>query len=266
MCAIALAARLVELESGGRERCGEASGRVLGDKSCLHFVRVPSGHPSCFSAPAANLALYGLNMDRRRISLGLWALATVTSLVPGALRPASPRRRVSAALRVSSGDAAPGGSDAIYAGLRARCEELRAAEAAQLTDLADLRHAWVVLFRGDETGDGIHSLSSEGREIVLAFEAGAEAQRFALVLKAQGFYEPTPRRMDVRDLEAFCASDERISLLRVPEGTALVPPEDRVDDVEFSPRGAPTAESTEERAESERSLDEARARLELLFQ
>ena len=101
---------------------------------------------------------------------------------------------------------------------------------------------------GDETGDGIHSLSSEGREIVLAFEAGAEAQRFALVLKAQGFYEPTPRRMDVRDLEAFCASDERISLLRVPEGTALVPPEDRVDDVEFSPRGAPTAESTEERA------------------
>ena len=49
----------------------------------------------------------------------------------------------------------------------------------------------------------IHSLSSEGREIVLAFEAGAEAQRFALVLKAQGFYEPTPRKMDVRDLEAF---------------------------------------------------------------
>ena len=54
---------------------------------------------------------------------------------------------------------------------------------------------------------------------MLAFEAGAEAQRFALVLKAQGFYEPTPRRMDVRDLEAFCASDERISLLRAPEGT-----------------------------------------------
>jgi hypothetical protein len=129
-----------------------------------------------------------------------------------------------------------------------------------------LKHAWVVLFRGDEAGDGIHSLSSEGREIVLAFEAGAEAQRFALVLKAQGFYEPTPRKMDVRDLEAFCASDERISLLRVPEGTALVPPEDRVDDVEFSPRGAPSAESTEELDEASRSLDEARARLELLFQ
>ena len=203
-------------------------------------------------------------MERRRISLGLWALATVTSFGPGARRPASPRRRVSTALRGSKGDAPPGGSDALYAGLRARCEQLREAAAAQ--ELADLSHAWVVLFRGDEAGDGIHSLSSEGREIVLAFEAGAEAQRFALVLKAQGFYEPTPRKMDVRDLEAFCASDERISLLRVPEGTALVPPEDRVDDVEFSPRGAPSAESTEERAESERSLDEARARLELLFQ
>ena len=168
------------------------------------------------------------------------------------------------ALRGSSGDAPPGGSDALYAGLRARCEQLR--EAAEAEQLADLKHAWVVLFRGDEAGDGIHSLSSEGREIVLAFEAGAEAQRFALVLKAQGFYEPTPRKMDVRDLEAFCASDERISLLRVPEGTALVPPEDRVDDVEFSPRGAPSAESTEELDEASRSLDEARARLELLFQ
>ena len=167
-------------------------------------------------------------------------------------------------VRGSSGDAPPGGSDALYAGLRARCEELR--EAAEAQELADLKHAWVVLFRGDEAGDGIHSLSSEGREIVLAFEAGAEAQRFALVLKAQGFYEPTPRKMDVRDLEAFCASDERISLLRVPEGTALVPPEDRVDDVEFSPRGAPAAESTEELDEASRSLDEARARLELLFQ
>jgi len=167
-------------------------------------------------------------------------------------------------VRGSSGDAPPGGSDALYAGLRARCEQLR--EAAEAQELADLKHAWVVLFRGDEAGDGIHSLSSEGREIVLAFEAGAEAQRFALVLKAQGFYEPTPRKMDVRDLEAFCASDERISLLRVPEGTALVPPEDRVDDVEFSPRGAPSAASTEELDEASRSLDEARARLELLFQ
>ena len=217
-------------------------------------------------APEAKSALDAVTMERRRISLGLWALATVTSFGPGARRPASPRRRVSAALRGSSGDAPPGGSDAIYAGLRARCEQLQAAAARELTDLADLRHAWVVLFRGDETGDGIHSLSSEGREIVMAFEAGAEAQRFALVLKAQGFYEPTPRKMDVRDLEAFCASDERISLLRVPEGTALVPPEDRVDDVEFSPRGAPSAESVEELDEASRSLDEARARLELLFQ
>ena len=190
------------------------------------------------------------------------ALSTLADGFAPARGPLCGRR--AALVRGSSRDAAPGGSDALYAGLRARCEQLR--EAAEAEQLADLKHAWVVLFRGDEAGDGIHSLSSEGREIVLAFEAGAEAQRFALVLKAQGFYEPTPRKMDVRDLEAFCASDERISLLRVPEGTALVPPEDRVDDVEFSPRGAPAAESTEELDEASRSLDEARARLELLFQ
>lgn len=163
----------------------------------------------------------------------------------------------------SGGEGGSADSDTIYAGLRARCEALRAEE-TETDPLAGLAHAWVVLFRGDDAGDGIHSLSSEGREIVLAFEAGAEAQRFALVLKAQGFYEPTPRKMDVSDLEAFCASDERISLLRVPEGTALVPPEDRVDDVEFAPRGAPGP--AEDVDAGEQALDEARARLELLFQ
>ena len=126
---IALAARLLER-----------------DKSAYISYGFPSGHPSCFSAPAANPALYAVIMDRRRISLGFWALATVLSFGPGARRPASPRRRVSAALRGSSGDAPPGGSDAIYAGLRARCEQLQAAAARELTDLADLRHAWVVLF------------------------------------------------------------------------------------------------------------------------
>ena len=208
-----------------------------------------------------------MRAPRRRYAVSrlLGCFAALSTLADGfsAARAGALRRKHSP-LRGSSSDAPPGGSDALYAGLRARCEQLR--EAAEAQELADLKHAWVVLFRGDEAGDGIHSLSSEGREIVLAFEAGAEAQRFALVLKAQGFYEPTPRKMDVRDLEAFCASDERISLLRVPEGTALVPPEDRVDDVEFSPRGAPAAESTEELDEASRSLDEARARLELLFQ
>ena len=116
----------------------------LATNRCLYFVRVES----CLQlAPEAKSALYAVTMERRRISLGLWALATVTSFGPGARRPASPRRRVSAALRGSSGDAPPGGSDALYAGLRARCEQLR--EAAEAEQLADLSHAWVVLFRGD---------------------------------------------------------------------------------------------------------------------
>ena len=106
--------------------------------------------------PLTKSALYAVTMERRRISLGLWALATVTCFGPGARRPASPRRRVRSGSAARSGDAAPGGSDALYAGLRARCEQLR--EAAEAQELADLKHAWVVLFRGDEAGDGIHSL------------------------------------------------------------------------------------------------------------
>ena len=62
-----------------------------------------------------------------------------------------------------------------------------------------------------------------------------EAQRFAMVLQAQGFFEPTPQRMAFSALEDFCAADERVTLLRVPEGTCIVPPDDRVDAVEFTP-------------------------------
>lgn len=129
-----------------------------------------------------------------------------------------------------------------------------------------LDHAWVVLFRGDDSGDGIHSLSSDGREIVLAFEAVDEARRFALVLKAQGFYEPTPHRMEISALEDFCDSDERISLLPIPEGTCIVPPDDRVDDVDFTPNSSDKASMGEDEATlTDQQLDETRQRLELLF-
>ena len=121
-----------------------------------------------------------------------------------------------------------------------------------------------MLFRGGDAGDGIHSLSSDGREIVLAFEAAAEAQRFALVLKAQGFFEPKAAKMEYTALEEFCAGDARVSLLNVPEGTCVVPPDDRVQDVEFAPRAAADA-SPAETAANDAQLDAARARLELLF-
>mmetsp|Transcript_21207 Transcript_21207/g.63291 ORF Transcript_21207/g.63291 Transcript_21207/m.63291 type:complete len:227 (-) Transcript_21207:30-710(-) len=155
-----------------------------------------------------------------------------------------------------------------FEGLRARAEELRRAEAVESRLEKEIRrpgHAYVVLFRGDESGDGIHSLSSEGREIVLAFEAVEEARRFALVLQAQGFYEPTPQRMAFSALEDFCESDERISLLRVPSGTCIVPPDERVDAVEFTPT-APQEAAQDDRELADEALKAAKARLELLFQ
>ena len=159
----------------------------------------------------------------------------------------------------------------LLAGLRARAEDLRRAEdeEARREELRPtaLSHAWVVLFRGDASGDGIHSLSSRGREIVLAFESVDEARRFALVLKAQGFYEPTPHRMSIAALEDFTATDDRIDLLQVPEGTCIVPPEDAVADVDFAPNLDENdgAAAVEEAGLSEAQLTEAKARLEVLF-
>lgn len=163
----------------------------------------------------------------------------------------------------------PSGSAAttdLLAGLRARAEDLRRAEneEARREEMrpTELTHAWVVLFRGDASGDGIHSLSSGGREIVLAFESLDEARRFALVLKAQGFYRPAPHRMSIAALEDFCETDDRIDLLQVPEGTCIVPPEAAVDDIDFAAFEAePAAEGG---ALTDDQLVEAKARLEMI--
>jgi len=162
-------------------------------------------------------------------------------------------------------------TDSLLRGLRERAEEMRRAERdeARREEMraTALDHAWVVLFRGDESGDGIHSLSSNGREIVLAFEAADEARRFALVLRAQGFFEPTPHRMDMSALELFCESDERVSLLQIPKGTCIVPPDETVDDVEFTPSAAAAAAAADGEGGvlTDAQLAEARQRLELLF-
>ena len=162
-------------------------------------------------------------------------------------------------------------TDSLLQGLRERAEAMRRAERdeARREEMraVELTHAYVILFRGDESGDGIHSLSSDGREIILAFEAGDEARRFALVLKAQGFFDPTAQRMEISALDTFCESDERLSLLQIPKGTCIVPPDDKVDNVEFTPNAAgdDAAASETEDVLTQAQLDEARNRLELLF-
>jgi len=232
-------------------------------------------------------------MLRRAFTVFL-AFRTTTSFAPS-IGPRAPSRRRAAAARTRSwlGVDPAGGRDTsrraaarapapaprsattedLLAGLRARAEDLRRAEneEARREEMRPtaLSHAWVVLFRGDASGDGIHSLSSRGREIVLAFESVDEARRFALVLKAQGFFEPTPHRMSIAALEDFTATDDRIDLLQVPEGTCIVPPEDAVADVDFAPDvakdGAAPADAAAGAGLSEAQLDEAKARLEVLF-
>ena len=89
-----------------------------------------------------------MRAPRRRIAgpVLLGCLAALAPLADGFAPARGPLcRRNTAAVRGSSGDAPPGGSDALYAGLRARCEQLR--EAAEAQELADLSHAWVEIGR-----------------------------------------------------------------------------------------------------------------------
>ncbi|MEB3351263.1 MAG: DUF3110 domain-containing protein [Cyanobacteriota bacterium] len=62
----------------------------------------------------------------------------------------------------------------------------------------------VLLFDAGTDQEGIHSLELGGRTIVLLFEEADDAVRYAGLLAAQDFPEPTVEPMDRQEMEMFC--------------------------------------------------------------
>ena len=150
----------------------------------------------------------GRRQLRRVCVLCACALTTSFTFVPTTLTPrtaSSPPRFPTTRLRSSVAASTPSdgvsiSEAAFHAGLLSRVSRMRAAHgstthredpAPLLSSQLNQDTAWVVLFRSD-SGDGIHSLSSGGRELVLAFEGFDEASGFAAALAAQGFFRPAP--------------------------------------------------------------------------
>ena len=62
----------------------------------------------------------------------------------------------------------------------------------------------VLLFDAGTDQEGIHSLELNGRTVVLLFEDGDDAERYAGLLEAQDFPVPTVEALDREEMELFC--------------------------------------------------------------
>ncbi|MBW4468000.1 MAG: DUF3110 domain-containing protein [Pegethrix bostrychoides GSE-TBD4-15B] len=125
---------------------------------------------------------------------------------------------------------------------------------------------FVLLFNARTENEGIHTLKVEGRDLVLMFESEEDATRYALLLEAQDFTNPTVERFDQAEIEEFCESGSYECKL-VPEGTLAIPPETNVEETDWSPEGQPKEQPQPDQSGefSETELDQMRRKLEGLL-
>lgn len=131
---------------------------------------------------------------------------------------------------------------------------------------------YVLLFNAGTDSEGIHTLKVNDQNVVLMFENEDDATRFGLMLEAQDFPAPKVEEFDQAEIEEFCQGvnyDCRV----VPEGALAVPPESRVDKLDWDPDNptaaqppnAPPGPKSEPGAISESELDRMRQQLENLL-
>ena len=85
----------------------------------------------------------------------------------------------------------------------------------------------VLLFDAGDHGEGIHSLDFKGKTIVLLFEDGDDAQRYAGLLEAQDFPSATVESIAREEVEEFCRANGYEARI-VPQGFRPQSEEDRL--------------------------------------
>ncbi|OKH16844.1 DUF3110 domain-containing protein [[Limnothrix rosea] IAM M-220] len=119
---------------------------------------------------------------------------------------------------------------------------------------------YVLLFNARTENEGIHTLQEGDRNKILMFEDKDDATRFALMLEAQDFPPVTVEGMEDRDIIEFCEGAD-YGYDRIAPGQLAVPPENNVDETDWSESGsyeakAEKSEKTESEDESDLSDDE----------
>lgn len=157
--------------------------------------------------------------------------------------PMLPRRRASlisqsrpaVALRSGSGGNA-GGDQAFAAGLLSRIEELKKKEQQEISRSSQTP-VYLAMFNANTSEEGVHTLESppgSGINTVMAFHGKEDCLRFCLLLSAQGFFDPEPRKIPLNQVYMFADATTlgktmTMEVLEVEEGERIVPPELNVE-------------------------------------
>ncbi|MBU6186110.1 MAG: DUF3110 domain-containing protein [Synechococcales bacterium] len=130
---------------------------------------------------------------------------------------------------------------------------------------------FVLLFNPGTENEGIHTLTVGDRNIVLMFESEDDATRYALLLEAQDFLQPTIEAISQLDIEEFCSSAgyhcQYIPSGFIPqndlERLLLVPPETSLDMTDWQSSSSVESETPSYLPDPE--LENFRRRLEGLL-
>eukprot|EP00639_Heterosigma_akashiwo_P028559 CAMPEP_0194680692 /NCGR_PEP_ID=MMETSP0295-20121207/11604_1 /TAXON_ID=39354 /ORGANISM="Heterosigma akashiwo, Strain CCMP2393" /LENGTH=334 /DNA_ID=CAMNT_0039566465 /DNA_START=8 /DNA_END=1013 /DNA_ORIENTATION=- len=97
---------------------------------------------------------------------------------------------------------------------------------------------FILLYNVGTDNEGIYTLSIGEENIALGWENKLEAQKYAMMLKAQDFFVPTPEMIPTEEMVIFC-KDSNCLFEVVPKGSNLTPPEANVPDPEYDPSKVP---------------------------
>lgn len=126
---------------------------------------------------------------------------------------------------------------------------------------------FVLLFNVGTDNEGIHTLKvnpPDGEDVVLAFAEEDDATRFAVLLEAQDFLEPTVEAIREAELKQIC-DQSGLGYKFVPAGQLEIPPEQNMDETLWQSEGPPSAVDSVPEPPTD-NLDSIRRQLERLME
>ena len=163
-------------------------------------------------------------------------------------------------------------NDSFQASLLARITSLKKEQQAQSPSRTKTDERFVTIFNKNTSSEGIHTLEVDSSNSLLAFMSYEDCLRFCLQLSSQGFFDPAPKKVTLKELERFVAgantganTGANMAMVDVPEGTRLQPPGSNVEYLNFDPKGDPPSSPLPPSLEDRRNLSEVAAKLELTF-
>ena len=120
----------------------------------------------------------------------------------------------------------------------------------------------ILLFNAGTDNEGIHTIQLGDRNSILMFQDEEDAVRYAGLLEAQDFPEPTVEAIDSEEVEQFCRQAD-YDWKVVEPGKLEIPPAKNVEDLEWEQESPAPSEEAEAMASDE--LERIRRQLEGLL-